>query len=74
MPFVSQRPALELTEEELEYVNRVSKSRTLPESAVERVRRSFKKRQTAKNILRRDNMDYVSYLFKTLDYGYSYEL
>ncbi len=38
MPFVSQRPALELTEEELEYVNKASKSRTLPESAVERAK------------------------------------
>lgn len=38
MPFVSARPALQLTEEDLEYVNRVSKSRTLPESAVERAK------------------------------------
>ena len=38
MPFVSQRPALELTEEELECVNKASKSRTLPESAVERAK------------------------------------
>ena len=38
MPFVSARSALQLTEEELEYINRASKSRTLPESAVERAK------------------------------------
>ena len=38
MPFVSERPALQLTEEELEYLNRASKSRTLPERAVERAK------------------------------------
>ena len=38
MPFVSERPALQLTEDELEYINRASKSRTLPESAVERAK------------------------------------
>jgi len=38
MPFVSARPALQLTEDDLEYVNRTCKSRTLPESAVERAK------------------------------------
>ena len=38
MPFVSERPALQLTEDELEYINRASKSRTLPESAIERAK------------------------------------
>lgn len=36
MPFVSERPALQLTEDEQEYLNRASKSRTLSERTVER--------------------------------------
>ena len=38
MPFVSARSALQLNEDDLEYINRASKSRTLPESAVERAK------------------------------------
>ena len=36
MPFVSERPALQLTEEEHEYLNKAGKSRTLPKRVVER--------------------------------------
>ncbi len=36
MPFVSKRPALKLTEDELKQLNNVAKSRTEPKSAVER--------------------------------------
>ena len=38
MPFVSTRPALQLTEEELEHLEKVAKSRTSPERAVERAK------------------------------------
>ena len=38
MPFVSKRPALQLTEEELEKLNRVSKSRTQSKSSVDRAK------------------------------------
>ena len=38
MPFVSKRPALELTEDELKQLNTISKSRTQPEQAIERAR------------------------------------
>jgi hypothetical protein len=36
MPFVNERPALQLTEEEHEYLNRAGKSRALLERTVER--------------------------------------
>ncbi len=36
MPFVSKRPALELTEDEIKQLETISKSRTQPERAVER--------------------------------------
>jgi hypothetical protein len=36
MPFVSKRPALDLTEDEIQQLETVSKSRTQPERAVER--------------------------------------
>ena len=36
MPFVSERPALQLTEDEQEYLNKAGKSRTLPKRVVER--------------------------------------
>jgi transposase len=38
MPFVSKRPALQLTAEELEKLNRVSKSRTQSKSSVDRAK------------------------------------
>ena len=38
MPFVSKRPALQLTDEELESLNRVSKSRTQRKSSIERAK------------------------------------
>lgn len=38
MPFVSKRPALQLTVEELENLNRISKSRTQRKSSVERAK------------------------------------
>jgi transposase len=38
MPFVSKRPALQLTEDELENLSMVSKSRTQPKSSVERAK------------------------------------
>ena len=38
MPFVSKRPALQLTEDELEQLNKASKSRTQSERAVERAK------------------------------------
>jgi transposase len=38
MPFVSKRPALELTEDELKQLNTIIKSRTQPEQAIERAK------------------------------------
>jgi len=38
MPFVSTRPALHLTEEELEYLEKASRSRTQPQRTVERAK------------------------------------
>jgi putative transposase len=38
MPFVSKRPALQLTEDELEQLNKASKSRTQSERTVERAK------------------------------------
>ena len=38
MPFVSSRPALQLTKEELEDLEKASKSRTQPQRTVERAR------------------------------------
>lgn len=38
MTFVSTRPALQLTNEELEYLEKVAKSRTSPERAIERAK------------------------------------
>ena len=38
MPFVSKRPALELTEDELDQLNTIIKSRTQPKQAIERAK------------------------------------
>ena len=38
MPFVSSRPALQLTKEELEDLEKASKSRTQPQRTVERAK------------------------------------
>jgi transposase len=54
MPFVSSRPALQVTDDELEYLMNVSKSRTQPERAVERAKilLAYYERKTISQIAR----------------------
>ncbi len=74
MPFVSTRPALQLTEEELEHLEKVAKSRTSPERAVERAKiiLAYNERKSISQIAREleTNRPKVERTInKALDYG-----